>query len=142
MEDNKSGIIDIVRRTAQLHNEIQSISVYRDNLSTQKNRAALRAETDNAELEKLFAEKAQYKARLDDIEKVLSELHQSLDSKRKQTEEITGMLEADKTRLVRFKEARSALNSELSVLEDMEKRYEGLNNGVKNILQNIKRAID
>ncbi|MHC4567834.1 MAG: chromosome segregation SMC family protein [Planctomycetota bacterium] len=40
LEDEKSGIIDIVRRTAQLHNEVQSISVYRDNLSSQKDRLA------------------------------------------------------------------------------------------------------
>ncbi len=136
LEDNKSGIIDIVRRTAQLHNEIQSISVYRSNLSTQKDRLSGRAETANAELEKLFTEKAHCKARLDDIEKVLSELHQSLDSKRNKTEEITKLLETDNKRLAHTKEARSALCSELAVLEDMEKRYEGLNSGVKSILQN------
>ncbi len=136
LEDNKSGIIDMVRRTAQLHNEIQSISVYRNNLSNQKDRAAQRAETANAELEKLFAEKAHLKARLDDIEKVLSELHQSLDSKRKKTEETTRLLEVDNKRLAHTKEARSALRSEMAVLEDMEKRYEGLNSGVKSILQN------
>jgi chromosome segregation protein len=136
LEDNKSGIIDMVRRTAQLHNEIQSISVYRNNLSNQKDRAAQRAETANAELEKLFAEKAHLKARLDDIEKLLSELHQSLDSKRKKTEETTRLLEVDNKRLAHSKEARSALRSETAVLEDMEKRYEGLNIGVKSILQN------
>jgi len=136
LEDNKSGIIDIVRRTAQLHNEIQSISAYRNNLSYQKDRLAGRAETANVELEKLFAEKAHCKARLDDIEKVLSELHRNLDSKRKRIEEITCLLEADNKRLAHSKEARSALCGESAVLEDMEKRYEGLNSGVKNILQN------
>ncbi|MHC4227177.1 MAG: chromosome segregation SMC family protein, partial [Planctomycetota bacterium] len=45
LEDEKSGIIDIVRMTAQLHNEVQSISVYRDNLSSQKDRLAGRAKT-------------------------------------------------------------------------------------------------
>ena len=59
MEDEKSGIIDIVRRTAQLHNEVQSISVYRNNLSNQKERLASRANTTRQELEKLLTEKAQ-----------------------------------------------------------------------------------
>jgi chromosome segregation protein len=135
LEDNKSGIIDIVRRTAQLHNEIQSISVYRNNLSSQKDRLAGRAETAKAELEKLFTEKAQHKARLDDIEKVLSELHRSLESKRKETEEIDSSVAADNKRLAHSKEARSALRGELAILEDMEKRREGLNNAVKSILQ-------
>ena len=135
LEDEKSGIIDIVRRTAQLHNEVQSISVYRNNLSTQKDRLAGRAETAQAELEQLLTEKAQQNARLSDIEKVLGELKESLESKRQKTEELDDSLAADNKRLAHSKEARSALNSELTILTDMEKRYEGLKAGVKSILQ-------
>ena len=136
LEDEKSGIIDIVRRTAQLHNEVQSISVYRDNLSSQKDRLAGRAQTARAELEKLLTERAQHNARLGDVEKVLGELKESLDSKRKSSEELDESLVADNKRLVRSKEAASALNSELAILTDMEKRCEGLKPGVKSILQN------
>jgi len=136
LEDEKSGIIDIVRRTAQLHNEVQSISVYRNNLSTQKDRLAGRARTARAELEDLLTQKAQHNARLDDIEKVLGELKDSLESKRKKTEEIETTATEDRQRLAHSKEARSALNSELTILTDMEKRCEGLKAGVKSILQN------
>jgi chromosome segregation protein len=135
LEDEKSGIIDIVRRTAQLHNEIQSISVYRNNLSNQKDRLAGRAQTAKAELEKLLTEKAQYKTRLDDIEKVLDELQQNLESKRKESDGIDSLLAADNKRLANSKEARSALNSEMAILTEMENRLEGLGAGVKNILQ-------
>jgi chromosome segregation protein len=135
LEDEKSGVVDIVRRTAQLHNEIQSISVYRNNLSNQKDRLSGRAESSRSELEKHLTEKAQHQARLSDIEKVLDELQQSLDSKRKEAEKISSQLARDDKRLVHSKEARSALSSELAVLTDMEKRREGLNAGVKNILQ-------
>ncbi|MFC1635780.1 chromosome segregation protein SMC [Planctomycetota bacterium] len=136
LEDEKSGIIDIVRRTAQLHNEVQSISVYRNNLSTQKDRLTGRAQTARAELEDLLTQKAQHGARLDDIEKVLGELKDSLESKRKNMEEVETSTAADSKRLAHSKEARSALNSELTILTDMEKRYEGLKAGVKSILQN------
>ena len=135
LEDEKSGIIDIVRMTAQLHNEVQSISVYRDNLSSQKERLADRATTAKAELEKLLTEKAQQQARLSDIEKVLGELQERLDSKRKKTEEINNQIAGDNKRLAHSKEVRSALSSELAILTDMEKRREGLKTGVKSILQ-------
>ena len=135
LEDEKSGIIDIVRRTAQLHNEVQSISVYRSNLSNQKDRLAGRAESSQAELEKVFSEKAQHAARLGDIEKVFGELQQSLDSKHREMEEINKLTVVENKRLAESKEMRSALNSELSILTDMEARREGLNNVVKNILQ-------
>jgi chromosome segregation protein len=136
LEDEKSGIIDIVRRTAQLHNELQSIGIYRNNLSSQKERLAGRANIAKAELEKLFTEKAQHKARLDDIEKVLSDLTQNLDSKRQKTTEIEKLIEADNKKLAGGKESRSALSSEFAILTDMETRREGLNNAVKSILSN------
>jgi len=135
LEDEKSGIIDMVRRTAQLHNEIQSISVYRNNLTSQKDRLSGRAETSQAELEKLLTEKAQNNARLSDIEKVLGELQQSLDSKRKEAEEIDALVAKDNKRLAHSKEARSALSSESAILTDMERRREGLNSGTKSILE-------
>ncbi|MHC4354617.1 MAG: chromosome segregation SMC family protein, partial [Planctomycetota bacterium] len=135
LEDEKSGIIDIVRRTAQLHNEVQSISVYRDNLSSQKDRLAGRAETARAELEELLTEKAQHNARLGDIEKVLGELEESLAAKRNDGKRLEESLVADHKRLVHSKEAASALNSEMAILTDMEKRCEGLKPAVKSILQ-------
>jgi chromosome segregation protein len=135
LEDEKSGIIDIVRRTAQLHNEIQSISVYRNSLSSQKDRLAGRAETARVELEELLTEKAQHNARLSDIEKVLIELKDSLESKRKEMQGLEDSLAADNKRLAHSKEVRSALSSELNILTDMERRFEGLKTGVKSILQ-------
>ncbi|MHC4622965.1 MAG: chromosome segregation protein SMC [Planctomycetota bacterium] len=135
LEDEKSGIIDIVRRTAQLHNEVQSISVYRNSLSSQKDRLAGRANTAKMELEQLLTEKAQQQARLGDIEKVLVELQENLDTKRKQTEEINRQIGEANKRLAHSKEVQSALNSEMTILTDMEKRREGLNEAVKSILE-------
>jgi chromosome segregation protein len=139
LEDEKSGIIDIVRRTAQLHNELQSISVYRTNLSSQKDRLAGRAEAAHTELEKLLTEKAQCDARLADIENVLSDLTKNLDAKRKESDACEFKIEEDKKRLANSKEARSALAGELAVLTDMENRREGVKQGAKRILENISR---
>lgn len=135
LDDEKSGIIDIVRRTAQLHNEIQSLSSYRGNLSNQRERLAGRARTAKAELERLLTEKAQHNARLGDITRVLEELERNLESKRQKIEEAETQIADDGRRLASSKEARSALSSELTVLTDMERRYEGLGNAVKNILK-------
>jgi chromosome segregation protein len=136
LEDEKSGIIDIVRHTAQLHNELQSISVYRTNLSSQKDRLAGRAQVAGAELEKLLTDKAQCDARLNDIETVIADLTKNLDAKRKESDTCVGRVEADKKRLANSKEARSALASELAVLTDMENRREGVKAGAKRILEN------
>ncbi len=140
LEDEKSGIIDVVRRTAQLHNEIQSISVYRDNLANQKDRLAGRANTAKAELERLLTAKAQHQARGEDIEKVLAELEQNLESKHNRVDEIDKLIAQENTHLARSKEAKSALGSEMAILRDMENRREGLNNAVKTILAEKARG--
>jgi chromosome segregation protein len=134
LKDEKSGIIDIVRRTAQLHNEIQSLSHYRDNLANQKQRLTGRAQTVRAELERVLTEKAQHNARLGDIERVLVELDRNLEAKRREVEETETQIAENGKRLAGGKEARSALSSELAVLTDMERRYEGLGKAVKDIL--------
>ncbi|HNS22058.1 MAG TPA: chromosome segregation protein SMC [Sedimentisphaerales bacterium] len=138
LEDEKSGIIDIVRRTAQLHNEIQSLSNYRSNLSNQRERLAGRAQTAKAEVERLLTEKAQHNARLADIARVLEELERNLEAKRQNIEETERQISEGGRRLSADKEARSALSSELAVLADMERRYEGLGNAVKNIVRSQK----
>jgi len=135
LEDEKSGIIDIVRRSAQLHNELQSLSTHRDTLSNQKERLADRAERAREELEGLLSQKAQYNARLSDIENILAELEANLGTKRKSRQELYESIESEKQRLAHSKEARSALKGELAILSDMEKKGEGISQAVRDILE-------
>jgi len=135
LDDEKSGIIDIVRRTAQLHNEVQSMSTYRDNLAGQKDRLATRADAARAELEGVLTERAQHQARQEDIEKVLQELEGNLESKREQIGSLeTHVLDMRQT-LSLHKEKRSGLSSELTVLTDMERRNEGVAKAVRRLLK-------
>jgi chromosome segregation protein len=135
LADEKSGIIDIVRRTAQLHNEIQSINTYRNNLSGQKNRLSGRADAAKAQLQQLLTEKARLQARLSDIQKVLAELQESLDAKRTQIQKLETTRTDVNEHLTQARETRSALASEFKVLSDMEAKRQGLSDSVRNILR-------
>ncbi|MBN1125589.1 MAG: chromosome segregation protein SMC [Sedimentisphaerales bacterium] len=134
LEDEKSGIIDIVRRTAQLHNEIQSMNTYRDNLSGQVSRLSDRAATAKQQLSNLLTDKAQYQARLQDINGILGQLQDSLDTKRAEMEAIDGEMAQEADLLNDTKQRRSGLMSELNILRDMEAKREGLNEALKDIL--------
>ncbi|MEN6386677.1 MAG: chromosome segregation protein SMC, partial [Phycisphaerales bacterium] len=134
LQDEKTGIIDIVRRTAQLHNEIQSINVYRNNLSGQKDRLSDRIGQTKQQLESMLGDKAQNQARLDDINRVIAELQQQLESKRNQIAEIDQQAAITNEQLAKAREHRSAIQSEVKVISDMENRREGLGNSVKKIL--------
>ncbi len=134
LEDEKSGIIDIVRRTAQLHNELQSITVHRDTLASQKDRLNGRASSAKSELEALLTEKAQYSERHRDIESVLDELQQRLDEKQQTINTLEAQIVQQTQTLSQHKETKSALSSEFSILSDMQTRREGINQAVKEIL--------
>jgi chromosome segregation protein len=134
LQDEKTGIIDIVRHTAQLHNEIQSINVYRNNLSGQKDRLSDRIGQTKQQLESMLGGKAQNQARLDDINKVITELQQQLELKRNQIADIDQQAAITNEQLAKAREHRSAIQSESKVISDMETRREGLGNSVKKIL--------
>lgn len=138
LQDEKTGIIDIVRRTAQLHNEIQSINIYRNNLNGQKTRLNDRVGQTEQQLESMLAGKAQNQARLDDINKVIAELQQQLEVKRNQIAEIDQQAAITNEQLGKSREQRSAIQSEMKVISDMESRREGLGNSVKKILAQIQ----
>ncbi|MCI0499740.1 MAG: chromosome segregation protein SMC [Planctomycetales bacterium] len=134
LEDEKSGIIDIVRRTAQLHNEIQSLSSYRDNLAGRKTRLSGKAEETELQLARWLTEKAQQQAKLEDVQGVLSDLQNTLDVKRAETEAIGDARSRLLEQLAADKERRSAVASEYNVLSDMEARRQGLNQTLIEIL--------
>jgi chromosome segregation protein len=134
LEDEKSGIIDIVRRTAQLHNEIQSITVYRNNLHGQKDRLSGKASQSKQQLEQLLGSKAQNQARLDDINKVIAELAAKLEDKRQQIKDIDRNVAQTNEQLARAREQRSAAQSETAVLADMENKQQGIDKAVREIL--------
>jgi chromosome segregation protein len=134
LEDEKSGIIDIVRRTAQLHNEIQSTTVYRNNLHGQKDRLSDKASQSKHQLEQLLGSKAQNQARLDDINRVIDQLQAELEDKRQQIKNINEDAAQTNEQLARAREQRSAVQSETAVLADMENKQQGIDKAVREIL--------
>ena len=134
LEDEKSGIIDIVRRTAQLHNEIESLNSYRDNLSGRKVRLSGKADQTQNQLSEWLTEKARQQTKLDDVHSVLSDLQSSLDSKRIEMESVGDERSRILGQVASAKEQRSALSSELNVLNDMEARRQGLSQTVVDIM--------
>ncbi len=134
LEDEKSGIIDIVRRTAQLHNEIQSIGVYRDNLNGQKDRLSGRVSQVQQKIEQMLADKAANQARLADINKVIDDLTAGLEQKRNEIQAADGEISRINERLAEARENRSSLLGEINALDDMERRREGLDVAVKELL--------
>jgi chromosome segregation protein len=140
LDDEKSGVIDMVRRTAQLHNEIQSLNHYRDNLAGQKTRLSGRASLAQEQLAQWLIEKAQNQAKHNDILSVLSELQSGLETKRTEMETVGGQKATTLNKLSEARQQRSALMSEANILRDMEQRRQGVSSAIKNILKEHDRS--
>jgi chromosome segregation protein len=135
LDDEKSGVIDMVRRTAHLHNEIQSLNHYRENLAGQKTRLSGRASQAQEQLTQWLTEKAQNQAKHKDILSILSQLQNSLETKRTEMEALGGQKAATLNKLSEARQHRSALTSESNILRDMEQRRQGVSSAIKTILK-------
>lgn len=142
LEDEKSGILDIVRRTAQFHNEIQSLSNYRNNLSGQKTRLSGKAAQTEEQLARWLTEKAQYQTRLEEIQANLQQLQDSLQAKRSEMEALDKEESRLRGELAGWKEKRSSVAGELKILRDMEAKKQGLSETVKSILTDHSRSAE
>ena len=135
MEDEKSGLIDIVRRTAQLHNEIKSLDMRRDNLSGQKNRLSDRYGRIKEEMEGLLTRRAQLDEKLGEITSLKEDSQGQLESKRQQLSQLNEDKLVCSENLSAAKEYRSGMLSRQQLLSDMEAKLEGVDQGVRQILQ-------
>ncbi len=134
LEDEKSGLIDIVRRTAHLHNEISSLDLTRDNLSGQKNRLNDRYGKISQEIEGYLSRRGPLAARQNEIEQLIEDSQEQLNQKREQLSLVSEQKLICSENLSAAKEHRSGLVSRRQLLQDMENKLEGVDKAVREIL--------
>ncbi len=134
LEDEKNGTIELLRRTAQLHNEINTHMMRRENLHSQRTRLHGRSEEIAHSLQDLYAQRTALATKLTEADAVIAASKQRLDAthaRDRQLEESAGQARAE---LSRAKQDRSALESRRAVLEEMQDRLEGVGEGVRRVL--------
>jgi chromosome segregation protein len=140
LEDEKAGTIDLLRRTAQLHNEVQTSRVRRESLSGQKTRLASRADEVVRELTETLSLRASVEARLADIQELLDASQKRLDETRNAGRQAGDAENALRHELAEARERRSALVSRLDALTEMQARLEGVGAGAKGVLQAVRNG--
>jgi len=135
LEDEKSGLLDIVRRTAQLHNEISTLDSKREGLSGQKNRLNNRWGQIHTEMENLLTNRARLEEKLLKIKDLLNDCRQQLEDQRQQLAKANQEKLSCSENLSAAKEYRSGLLSRQQLLADLEAKLEGVDQGVRQILQ-------
>ncbi len=140
LEDEKAGTIDILRRTSQLHNEIQSCNIRRENLHGQQSRLTGRSAQIEESLEMLVVEKASYEQRLGDIQSVLAESQAKLEETREASKNLIEGEQQAQRDLSEAREKRSSLTGRAETLKEMQARREGVGESVKKVLEAAQKG--
>ncbi len=140
LEDEKAGIFDLVRRTSQLHNEINSLAKHAESLKDQKGRLSERGAAIVGELEGEVTRRAALEAKLAEVEELIAEETTLLEEKKEAARQIDAQRAELTEKLATEKEDRSALRSRRQVLADLQKRREGIGAGARQILD--QRILD
>jgi len=135
LEDEKAGTIDLFRRTAQLHNEINGLGIRRENLHGQRDRLTHRAEDITQALRGTLTDRAEVEAKLGDVRAVLDESTRRLDEAREAAHLAHEGEQRLRSELSAAREDRSALAARAATLREMHSRHEGVGTGVRSVLE-------
>jgi len=134
LEDEKAGTIDLLRRTSQLHNEIHGLGIRRENLHGQRDRLTARCEEIDASLAGVLTERGQLQAKVADVEEVLADARNRLESSRGESSRLHESEQALQKNLSDAREHRSATHSRIGALREMQQKLEGVAAGVRQVL--------
>jgi chromosome segregation protein len=141
LEDEKAGIIELLRRSAQVHNEVIRLNTHRESLVGQKGRLSSREEQIQAELTGLLTQRAEVERKISEISDLIGQQTRHLEHKKEEAARIHGLRQRIVDELASARERRSALQSRREVLEDLERRMEGVGAGPRRVWE-AKAAAD
>ncbi|MHC5110607.1 MAG: chromosome segregation protein SMC [Planctomycetota bacterium] len=134
MEEEKSAILDVLRRSGQAHNEVVRLNSHRESLISQKGRLSERDAQIGVEIQSHVESQSALESELSETDKRLQALEQDLAQCKSRSAEIDGVRQDLVDRVAMTKERRSALQSRSDLLDDLQRKMEGVGEGVRQFL--------
>jgi len=142
LDDEKAGIIELLRKSAQTHNEIIRLDTHGESLAGQKGRLRARDEQITAELQEHLQRKADLERRLGEVEELIAAETAKLEQKKEEAVRVRQLRAKLSEQLTETKERRSALHSRRELLADLQLRKDGIGAGVRKLLDIKESAGD
>ncbi len=137
IEDEKAGLVDLVRRSTQLRNEIASLNTHRESLKAEHHRLGERDAAVRAELQGHLSKKAELESRRNELDELIEDETARLRDKSAQAERIETRRAELTEDLAGAREQRSAVRSRLQVLAELQRKMEGVGEGVRSLLEQV-----
>ncbi len=135
LEDEKAGILELLRRTSALNNEIQGINLQHESLTEQKAKLDDRDAVIATELVEAVSRREQMQSRLDEIDSLIRDQRRKLEETKARASAASDRRAAMVDQHAAAKEYRTGLDSRRQLLEEMDRKHEGLLAGAREILE-------
>ncbi len=134
LEDEKAGILSLMRRTTQLHNEIKSLEQFERRLTGEREKLDSRAGQVASELERLLTLRDEAREKLGVAQSLITAETSKVEQLTAEASKL-GQRQKELTRaLATAKEQRSGLDSRRALLQEMQDKFEGLADPIKAVL--------
>ncbi|NOT00283.1 MAG: chromosome segregation protein SMC [Phycisphaerales bacterium] len=137
VEDEKTGLVDLVRRSAQIRNEVVSLSSHREKLAGEHERLGRRESAIRDELGEYLRQQSALTDRTGEIDALIDREMTCLNEKRAEGECTESKRQRVIEELGGAKEERSGLRSRLELLDDLQRKREGVGAGVRALLDRV-----
>ncbi len=134
-EEEKAHTIELLRQTAQLHNDMNAAAIRRENLNSRRSAVTDKAQSINAQLDELSGQRRQCQAKLQDVREALGEMQAKLDQTKLTARELSDREQKLEAELAAVRERRSVAAGRIEALREMLDRLEGVGSGTKRALE-------
>ena len=135
LEDQKAGMIELMQRTAQLHNDMNAAGIRRENLNSRRSAVADKGRKIAGQLEELLARRSQDETKLRDVRETLGGMKAKLDQTKVAGRELSDRERELQGELATARERRSSAAGRIEALREMLSRLEGVGSGTKRVLE-------
>ncbi|HNQ23991.1 MAG TPA: chromosome segregation protein SMC [Phycisphaerae bacterium] len=140
LEDEKAGLVDLLRRSAQTHNEIIRLNTHQESLVGQKGRLHQRDAQVTSELGQSLGRRAELEARLAEVQELIAAETRRLEEKKAEAARIEKLRRDLAEAMTQARQRRSALESRRELLQDLQHRMEGIGGGARALLEAARHA--
>jgi len=135
LETEKSNLIELLRQTAQLNNQLNQLDLEQQTVTSQKDRLAARKEHLADERRKIMSERVDQQRALVQIDRQIDAVNAELTRLEDRRAKLLRSADELSKALAESKERRSALSSRYEVLADMQAQMQGVGRGAKDLLK-------
>ncbi len=141
LEDEKSAVMELVQQASGLRNQISSTDLRLENFAAQRGRLERRQDEIARQVEELGGQQSSLEVEISKLDESIERDQGQLNVRKEEARLLNGEAEEIAREMGAAREFRSGLTSRRNVLDDLERRGEGVEKGVRRVLELARKGL-